>query len=116
MDEPTPAMVDPEKQPITELYIDTPTLVRARSAGGELWRAWMDADPKSADTVFLQIYTSGTGGDFRWKLTDADHMVLTAVPPKNAPRPRLRFGPLPSRLRASRCPGTTLCLSAASIG
>lgn len=80
---PNAEFASPEQQPITRLYIDSPTLVRARSADGDLWRTSLSTDEK-AHTCHVQIYTSGSKVTFLWKLADPNHLLLTATPPKDA--------------------------------
>lgn len=82
VDIPTAALASPEQQPITELYVDTPTLVRARSKDGALWRTSLKANGKD-HTGEIGVYTSGTHGNFNWSMPDPNHLRMIAVPPKD---------------------------------
>lgn len=80
---PSTALVSPEQQPITDLYVDSPTLVRARSRDGALWRTSLKASAKD-HTGSIGVYTSGTHGSFSWSMSDVDHLRIVASPSTGA--------------------------------
>ncbi|GAA3751656.1 hypothetical protein GCM10022270_07800 [Terriglobus aquaticus] len=93
IDAPTPSLASPEQQPITAIYVDSPTLVRTRSTDGALWRTSLRCDEKTP-ACNIRIYTTGSRARYAWKAVDADHMVLTAIPPRDAkPQDAAHFHP-----------------------
>ena len=93
VDAPNTAFSSPEQQPITAIYVDSPTLVRSRSTDGVLWRTSVHCNDK-AHTCSMRIYTSGSHGTFAWQAVDHDHLLLTATPPNDAkPQELAQFHP-----------------------
>ncbi len=78
--QPASALESPEQQPITAIYVDAPDRAFSRSSGGELWRTRLEPDP-AAHTVGVGVYINEPI-TFAVQTPDADHAVLTAVPPK----------------------------------
>jgi hypothetical protein len=92
-------LASPEHDPITDIYIDRPSLVRSRSSSGELWRTWLDSDPKTPAQINLTVYAPpGSSGDFHWTLVDPNHLTLAPVPSKGSkatPPPALTLTRIP---------------------
>ncbi|GGH16580.1 hypothetical protein [Silvibacterium dinghuense] len=73
------AFITPEKQPVSDLYIDSAVRAFMRGPDGELWRTHLNIDPK-AHTVHIRCYTNGEV-NYAWSEPDPNHLVLTTVPP-----------------------------------
>ncbi len=63
----------------TEFYIDSVERAMTRSANGILWRTYLKVDPAS-HTLLIEPY-EGKNATYTWRTPDANHLVLTSVPP-----------------------------------
>jgi hypothetical protein len=72
--EPAKGLVSPEGEPWVALYIDDRRGGFYRSRDGALWRCGFQYDGAAQK---LGIRSVRGGGDYRWELTDADHVILT---------------------------------------
>ncbi|MDE1161081.1 MAG: hypothetical protein PW792_03935 [Acidobacteriaceae bacterium] len=81
---PAGALLTPEKQPITDLYVDTAVRAFTRGVDGELWRTRLNTDP-TAKTVNVRVYVEG-GRDYSYTMPDSQHLQLIATAPKSDPK------------------------------
>jgi hypothetical protein len=89
----TGAFITGDGAPASDLYIDTVQRAFTRSVDGELWRTNLHIDAK-AHTISVRPY----GGDpvkYSWQMPDAQHMVLTTVPPE-PPKAKDKTPPKPA--------------------
>jgi hypothetical protein len=77
----TGAFITGDGAPATDLYVDNVSHAYTRSVDGELWRTSLHLDAR-AHTV--TIYPYGLRGitTYSWEMPDANHLVLTTVPPE----------------------------------
>lgn len=76
------AFVTNDGAPAADLYIDTVQRAFTRSTDGELWRTRLAIDAKN-HTVTVVPYGRGPVR-YSWQMADADHLVLTSLPPSTA--------------------------------
>ncbi len=65
--------------PATELYIDTVERAITRVADGTLSRTYLTVD-SNAHTILVKPF-SGYNVQYRWQMSDPNHLTLTPIPP-----------------------------------
>ena len=89
------AFLDPEGRPVTDLYIAASGRAYTRSTDGELWLTIVNLN-SGKHTVLINCYFIGRPTNYAWQLSDANHLMLTSVPPdpKHGPaKPAASFSP-----------------------
>jgi hypothetical protein len=94
------AFIDPEGRPVTDLYVAPSSRAYTRSTDGELWLSGVNLDSKK-HTVRISCYFIGPPTNYAWQLSDANHLILTSVPPdppkpdpkRKLDRPAAQFSP-----------------------
>lgn len=85
--------VDPNGNPVTDLYVEPSGRAYARSSDGELWIAIVDLNAEKK-TVGINCYFIGAPTSYTYQLSDPNHVTLTSVPP-DPPKPDLKRKPAP---------------------
>jgi hypothetical protein len=109
LDAPHPAsgaFIDPEGIPITDLYVAPSNRAYTRSSDGELWLSGVNLNLKK-HTVRISCYFIGAPTNYIWQLSDADHLILTSIPPKPDPKHKPDAPFTPAVITLTRTPVPT---------
>jgi hypothetical protein len=74
--------------PATDLYVDTVHRAFTRSTDGALWRTYLQIHP-AEHTLEVHPNPMGRAVTYTWQMPDADHLILTSLPPKK-PNPKVK--------------------------
>jgi len=72
--------VDPKGSPVTDLDVELSGRAYSRSSDGQLWISIVDLN-REKHTVRIGCYFISPPTGYAWQLKDANHLVLTSLPP-----------------------------------